>query len=92
MLKLGLKWGKNYLRPQYSVPDKDPDPRIRTTGLRIRILLFFSVAVKMPTKFNFLLITYCRYIVQCTSVFKDSKLVRSHKTVEIKVCLNFFAC
>ncbi len=39
----------------HSVPDPscliaDPDPRIRTTGLRIRILLFSSVAFKTLTK------------------------------------------
>jgi hypothetical protein len=27
-----------------------------------------------------------------TSVFKDDKYLRSHKTLEIKVFLNFFAC
>jgi hypothetical protein len=30
----------------------DPVPRIRTTDLRIRILLFSSVALKMPTKIS----------------------------------------
>jgi hypothetical protein len=32
--------------------------RIRTTDLRIRILLFSSVTFKMPTKISFLLSTY----------------------------------
>jgi hypothetical protein len=30
--------------------DTDPDPRIRTTDLRNRILLFSSVVAKMPSK------------------------------------------
>jgi len=38
----------------------------RTTGLRIRMVRFPSVAFMMPTKISFflvfLLITYCRYI------------------------------
>ncbi len=29
--------------------EKDPDPRIRTTGLRIRILLLSLVTIKIPT-------------------------------------------
>jgi hypothetical protein len=37
----------------------------------------------------FLLITYSS---KFTSVFKDSKLLISHKTVEIQVYLNFLAC
>jgi hypothetical protein len=39
------------VEPWHSGPD--PDPRIRTTDLRIRILLFSSVAFKMPTKNKF---------------------------------------
>ncbi len=59
---------------------------------RLRILLFSSVAFKMPTKSKFfplvffLLITYSS---KFTSVFKDSKLLISHKTVEIQVYLIF---
>ncbi len=73
----------------------EPDPRIRTTDLwiRIRILLFSSVAFKMPTKklvffLGFLLMTFWRNCT-CTSVFKDIKSWRSHKTVGIKVFLTF---
>jgi hypothetical protein len=36
----------------------DPDPRIRTTNLRIRILLFSSVADKMPQKSFFCLLLF----------------------------------
>ncbi len=36
-----------------------PDPWTRTTGIGIRILLFSTVAFKMPTKF--FPMTYCRY-------------------------------
>ncbi len=50
---------------QISVPDPwhfgmDPDPRIRTYDLRIRlrILLFSSVTFEMPTKKFLLLIIY----------------------------------
>jgi hypothetical protein len=32
--------------------ETDQNPRIRTTGLRIQILLFSSVAFKMPTKYK----------------------------------------
>jgi hypothetical protein len=55
-----------------SVPDTerfgtDPDHRIRTTGLRIRILFFYSVAFKMPTKnklfaYKFFLLVHLLYI------------------------------
>ncbi len=47
-----------------------PDPRIRTTGLRIRILLFSSVVFSGTFTF-------------------DNKLLRSHKTVNFKVFLQF---
>ncbi len=53
--------------------DMDPDPRIRTTGLRICILLSSSVAFKMPTKF--LLVNY-RYIYWIKSVSEDNKLLQ----------------
>jgi hypothetical protein len=68
------------------------DTQIQTTGLRIRILLFSPVTFKRPTKSKlflrtFLLITYHVF----TSVFKDAKLLRSLKTVEI-IFSKFFAC
>jgi hypothetical protein len=50
--------------------------RIRTSGLRIWIMLFSTVASR-----SFLPITYLRYI---TSIFKNNKLLK-HKTVKIKV-------
>ncbi len=50
----------HWIRTRCSFPDSwrfdtDPHPRIRTTGLRIRIriLPFSSVTFKMPTKSNF---------------------------------------
>jgi hypothetical protein len=58
----------------------DPDPRIRTTGLRIRILLFSSGAFKVPTKKVCLLITVLT-VGTFTSFFQNNKLLRlrSHK-------------
>ncbi len=75
-----------------SVPDpwcfvKDPDPRISTTGLRIRIriLIFLRSGSHDTKKKKFLfLINYGRYTL--ISVFKDNK----SQTVEIRVFLNFF--
>jgi hypothetical protein len=71
----------------------DPDPRIRTTDFRIRILLFSSMAFKMPTKNRFVYLSFFLLIRVLfegtfTSVFKDKK--SCHKTVEIKVFLTFF--
>ncbi len=66
--------------------DVDPDPRIHATGLRIRILLFPSVAVKIPIKKLFLCFCILRIF---TPVFKDNKLLRSQNTVETKVFFNF---
>ncbi len=61
----------------------DPDPRVRTTDLRIRILLFTSVMFKMPTKkyfLSFLLIFEGTF----TSIFKEKsqdkkKLIKQYK-------------
>jgi hypothetical protein len=78
-----------YVHTMSSVPDpwcfgKDPDPRISTTGLRIRILLFLRSGSHDTKKKKFLfLINYCRYTY--ISVFKDNK----SQSVEIKVFLNF---
>jgi hypothetical protein len=47
----------------------------------------FQVANK-----KFLLITYRRYGTLNTAVFEKSKLLRSHRTVEIKVFPIVFAC
>ena len=64
----------------------DPYPWIRTTDLRIRILLFSSVADKMPTKNYFFSPSFFAYY--CfedifTSVFVDKKSKRSHKKIRI---------
>ncbi len=59
---------------------------------RIRILFFPSVAFKMPTKSKFFTQVFffrITYSSTFTSVFKDSKLLISHKTVEIQVYLIF---
>jgi hypothetical protein len=61
----------------------DPDPRVRTTDLRIRILLFSSVSFKMLIKVFFFLLFEGTF----TSFFKDKKSQRNHKTVEIKIFL-----
>ncbi len=80
-----------------SIPDPwrfytKPHSRLRTTGLRfrIRILLFSSMAFRMPTKYKFfwLFLTVDTF----TSVFKENKLLRNQKTVEIMGFLNFFVC
>ncbi len=83
------KWYDKEVSDLASVPDPwrfdtDPDPRIRATWLRnrlrIRIPVFSSVAVKIPTKNRFLfskfflLITFCRYVYIC---FQDNMLLRS---------------
>jgi hypothetical protein len=75
----------------FSVPDPgrfdtDLDPRIRTTGLRIRIRIFSSVTCKMPSKSNFFLQsfylfkTYQRYIyinLKRRQVIKNSQNCRN---------------
>ncbi len=91
-------WGRsNVLDPRYF--GTDPDPRIRTTDLRIRIQirLFSSVADKQPTK-NFskgflLTIFFVKVplpMVHYRYVFKDKKSKRSHKKVEKKVFFSLF--
>jgi hypothetical protein len=66
---------------KYSVVDpwrfaKDPDPRIRTADLRIRILLFSSVADKMPTKNKF----FPYYFFEVN--LHQSLKIKSHKEVK----------
>ncbi len=57
----------------------DPDPRIRTTDLRIQIrihiLLFSSVPIKMSTQNKFLSKLFCLLFLEGTfkSVFKNEK-------------------
>jgi len=68
----------------------DPDPLIRTTDFRVRILLFSLVADKLPTKNKLLLQSFfflLLFEVIFTSVFKDEKSKRSHKIVETKFFL-----
>ncbi len=59
-----------------------------STGLRIRIPLFSSVAFKMPTKNkffqNFLLITYCRHITS----LQNTKLWKSMMHVDGRIRTN----
>jgi hypothetical protein len=70
----------------------DPDPVIRTTDLRILILLFSSVADKMP-KISCFFFKGCFYVLEVhlhpSTKMKSQKEV---KIVEIKVFLTFFAC
>jgi hypothetical protein len=63
---------------------------IRDILVRIRILLFSSVADKKQTKNK----DFCLLVFEgtFTSVFKDKKSKRSHKKVEMKDFLTFFAC
>jgi hypothetical protein len=52
----------------------------------------FQDANKKKVFFSqFLFVTFCRYIY-ITSVLKYKKMLRSNKTVEIKVFLKFYAC
>ena len=66
-----------------SVVTSVPDPVIR-----IRILLFSSVAFKRPTKKSFFFLGFLT-VGKFASVFKNNKVLGSHKTVEIKVFINF---
>jgi hypothetical protein len=71
--------------------DPNPDPWIRTLNYRSEygscsFRQWLSSANK--NKFFCLLLTVGAF----TSDVKDNKSLRSHKTVEIKVFLNFFAC
>ena len=74
--------------------DMDPDLRMRTTGLRIRIrvrigiLLFSSVAFKMPTKNKISFFAYRRYINICLQRWQV--ILKSHKTVKSRFFLGFF--
>jgi hypothetical protein len=58
--------------------------RLRTIRIRlwIRILLSLSVASKMSTKNTFFCLLLS--VVTFTWAFKDNKILRSHKTVELK--------
>ncbi len=72
---------------------KDRDPRNRTSGLRIRILLLlflqwlsrFKQEIGWFSTFIFLFLS----VVKFTSVFNDNNLFWSHKAVEIKVFIIF---
>ncbi len=65
-------------------PDSDPDPAIYVSDLHDgnKILNFFKTV--------FLLITFRRYGT-FTSIFKDEKSKRIHKTVGTKVYLTIYA-
>ncbi len=54
--------------------------------LRLRILLFSLVALKIPTKISFF-VYFLLTIGTFTSVFNDNKLLRGRKTIKLKVCL-----
>ncbi len=65
----------------------DPNPRIRTTDFRIRILLFSSTANKMPTKNKFFCSNFFYFLLfegTYTWVFIEKWAKRSPKIVEIK--------
>ncbi len=63
--------------------------RICITGLHFRILLFSSVAFKMPTQLFFLLRFFCflLFVGTFTSVFRDNKLsfLEATKLYKIKI-------
>ncbi len=67
------------------------------TGLRIRILIFPSVAFKKPTKYKFFSLYFFAYFfayylpTEGNFTVHQHKSWRSHKTVEFKVFLAFFA-
>ncbi len=67
----------------------DPDPLIRTLdfgyGSRIRLLIFLTGAFKMSNISFFIFFT----VVTFTSVFKTNMSLRSYKTVEVMVYINF---
>ncbi len=67
------------LIPVHWFTDLDMDPALFLSGFQ-DANKFFSLLYSMVGTSTF------------TSVYKDNKLVKSHKTVEIKVFLNFFAC
>ncbi len=65
------------------------DNRIRDDLIRIRILLLFFTGNQDVNKVKFFPKFFCLLLTVCTfaSVFKDNKLLRSHKTVDIEVML-----
>ncbi len=70
----------------------DPDPRIRTTGFRIRSLLLFFRGWQDSNKTKFFVLkVFCLLLFEgtFTSVFKYKKSKRSQKIVEIKFFLFF---
>jgi hypothetical protein len=67
--------------PCHFAMDPDPDPCIRT-------LDYGSGSCSFRQWLFCLLLTVGTF----TLVFKDNKSLRSHKTVEVKVFLNIFAC
>ncbi len=63
------------------------DPRIRTTDLRVRILLYSSVAFKMPTKKSFFSMLFC--LLPCFLRVQSSK-TKTHKVVTKQKISRFF--
>ncbi len=76
----------------------DSDPRLRTTGLRFRILRLFFRGLQNANKYKFfspcfLLITiYGTYRGYIYISLQRQKVVINLRTIEIKVFLNFFSC
>jgi hypothetical protein len=68
---------------------KNSDPRILTLDYRSGSGSFFRCISRPKIKFKF----FCVFFTEgtFTSVFKDKKSLRSHKTVEIKICLKILA-
>ncbi len=66
--------------------DPHPDPQIRTSDFRIRILLFSSLAFKMPTKNKFF-----AYYPLCEGTFTNQFVkIKSHKEVTKQQKSSFF--
>jgi hypothetical protein len=65
----------------------DPDPRIRTTGLRIRIMLFSSVAFKMLTKYLFFPPKFCYLLLTVARIGTHLHVIYTDKVLFL-----FFTC
>ncbi len=96
----------NYLVEHYKMfyldayLEPEPDPRVHTLYYHTGPSLdpntaLFSVAFKIPKKKVFFCSKFfAQHLLQVClhQVFKDNKTLRSHKTVETQVFLNFLAC
>jgi hypothetical protein len=67
-------------------------PRIRDILVRVRIHESAPLTNKTPTKIRFFSIYFCLLFFEgtFTSLFKEKKSERSHKTVDIKVFITIF--